>query len=66
MSKKKNKRQSTRRLPAQGTVRTGEFNPDYTTTRLELRRIGILVGSIFVILVILSIFQEQILALFMK
>jgi hypothetical protein len=35
---------------------TTEFNPDYSTTKKELRRIGILAGSFFVILIALSFF----------
>jgi len=63
---KKNKRQNLRGIPAQGAARGNEFNPDYTTTKRELRRIGILAGSIFLILIVLAIFQNQILALFIK
>jgi adenosine/AMP kinase len=33
-----------------------EFNPDYTYVIQDLRRIGILAGSFFVILVVLSFF----------
>jgi hypothetical protein len=32
---------------------TFEFNPDYTYIRRDLRRIGILAGSIFVVLIAL-------------
>lgn len=64
---KKNKRsvsrQVSRPLPTIAG-RTTEFNPDYSTTKRELRRIGILAGTFFAILVILAIFQNQILALF--
>jgi hypothetical protein len=31
-----------------------EFNPDYSTTRVELKRIGILAGAFFVILIALK------------
>jgi hypothetical protein len=62
---KKNKRQAPRAasVPA---ARGTEFNPDYSTTRRELRRIGILAGIFIVILVVVAIFQNQILALFIK
>jgi hypothetical protein len=33
-----------------------EFNPDYSQTKKDLRRIGILAGSFFTILVVLSFF----------
>ena len=63
---KKNRRQTPRTSPSQGTGRGTAFNPDYTTTKRELRRIAILAGSIFVVLIVLAIFQNQILALFIK
>ena len=63
---KKNKRQNLRGIPAQGAARGNEFNPDYTTTKRELRRIGILAGTFFVILVVLAIFQNQLLGVFFK
>jgi len=37
------------------TSRT-EFNPDYTHVKRDLRRIGVLAGSFFVILIVLSFF----------
>ena len=40
----------------QNGTTTNEFNPDYSTTKKELRRIGILAGSFFAILVVLSFF----------
>jgi hypothetical protein len=66
---KKSKRQVSRQIPrpiASSVARTVEFNPDYTTTKRELRRIGILAGSFFVVLIVLAIFQNQLLALFVK
>ena len=33
-----------------------EFNPDYSYVVKDLRRIGILAGSFFIVLIILSIF----------
>jgi hypothetical protein len=35
---------------------TAEFNPDYGPVRKDLKRIGILAGTFFVILVTLSFF----------
>jgi hypothetical protein len=66
---KKSKRQVSRQVPrpiSASVARTVEFNPDYTTTKNELRRIGILAGSFFVVLIVLAIFQNQLLALFVK
>lgn len=66
---KKSKRQVSRQVArplSTGVARSVEFNPDYTTTKNELRRIGILAGSFFVVLIVLAIFQNQLLALFVK
>ena len=44
---------------ATGTTRaayTQEFNPDYSHVKRDLRQIGIMAGSFFVILVVLSFF----------
>ena len=63
------KRQVSRQVPRPLTApvtRTSEFNPDYTNIKHELRRIGILAGSFIVALIVLSIFQNQILGLFVK
>jgi hypothetical protein len=35
-----------------------EFNPDYTYVKRDLKRIGILAGSFFAILIILSFFLQ--------
>ena len=43
-----------------------EFNPDYTTTKRELRRIGILVAVFLAVFIVLAIFQNQLMALFTK
>jgi hypothetical protein len=50
---KKNKRPT----PVMNTplVRT-EFNPDYTNTKKDLGRIGILAGTFFIVLIVLSFF----------
>jgi hypothetical protein len=37
-------------------TRASEFKPDYTYVKKDLKRIGILAGSFFVILVVLSFF----------
>jgi hypothetical protein len=38
---------------------TGEFNPDYGYVIKDLKRIGTLAGSFFVILIILSFFLNR-------
>ncbi len=38
------------------TFRAAEFNPDYSYVRKDLKRIGLLAGSFFVILLVLSFF----------
>ncbi len=66
---KKSKRQVSRQVPrpvSAPAARTVEFNPDYSNTKRELRRIGMLAGTFFVILIVLAIFQNQLLALFVK
>ena len=66
---KKSKRQVSRQVSRPVSVqaaRSVEFNPDYTTTKHELRRIGILAGSFIVVLIVMAIFQNQLLALFVK
>jgi hypothetical protein len=51
----KNKRPIARR-PLASTPAATEFNPDYSNVKHELKRIGILAGSFFVILIVLSFF----------
>jgi hypothetical protein len=66
---KKSKRQVSRQVsrPISAAVpKTTEFNPDYSNIKRELRRIGILAGSFVVALAILAIFQNQLIALFIK
>jgi hypothetical protein len=66
---KKSKRQVSRQVPrpfVSVAPKTTEFNPDYSTTKRELRRIGILAGSFVAVLVVLSLFQNQLLKLFAK
>ena len=62
---KKIKRQVSR--PASSlAAKVVEFNPDYSIIKRDLRRIGILAGSFFALLIVLAIFQNQLLALFIK
>jgi hypothetical protein len=62
---KKNKRQVSR--PASSlSAKAVEFNPDYSIIKRDLKRIGILAGSFFALLIVLSIFQNQLIALFIK
>ncbi|MGA2488884.1 MAG: hypothetical protein ABSF99_01665 [Anaerolineales bacterium] len=70
---KKSKRQVSRLVSRQVphpvvtvTPKITEFNPDYTNTKRELRRIGILAGTFVAVLIVLAIFQNQLLALFVK
>jgi hypothetical protein len=57
---KKNRSVSTKSTPTfagiqRGTM-TSEFNPDYSTTKRELKRIAVLAGGFFVVLIALSFF----------
>ena len=38
--------------------RTTEFNPDYTHVKRDLGRIGVLAGSFFALLIVLSFFLK--------
>jgi hypothetical protein len=62
---KKNKRQASRSFSALG-VKTVEFNPDYTIIKRDLKRIGTLAGIFFALLVVLAIFQNQLISLLIK
>jgi hypothetical protein len=56
---KKNKRvvTSVSVTPTASTAnRTTEFNPDYTYVKRDLGRIGMLAGSFFALLIVLSFF----------
>ena len=56
---KKNKRMAASvsvASPASGANRNTEFNPDYTYIKRDLNRIGVLAGSFFVLLIVLSFF----------
>jgi hypothetical protein len=66
---KKSKRQVSRQYISSAPVqasRTTEFNPDYTNVKHDLRRIGFIAAGFVGVLIILSIFQNQLLALFVK
>jgi hypothetical protein len=62
---KKNKRQAPRQVSSI-SAKVVEFNPDYTIIKRDLKRIGLLAGTFFVILIVLAIFQNQLIALFVK
>jgi hypothetical protein len=70
---KKSKRQVSRQVSRQAprqlssvAAKTTEFNPDYSIIKRELRRIGILASIFVAVLVVLALFQNQLLALFVK
>ncbi|MCS7011386.1 MAG: hypothetical protein N2049_00465 [Anaerolineales bacterium] len=48
------------------SVRQETFQPDYSQTKRDLKRIGILAGTFILILVVLSFFQDQWMALFLR
>jgi hypothetical protein len=62
---KKNKHQAPRQASSLG-ARATEFNPDYSVIKRDLKRIGLLAGTFFAILIVLAIFQNQLIALFVK
>ncbi len=53
---RKTRRQVSKSAAFVPAARTTEFNPDYTYIRRDLRRIGVLAGAFFVVLLVLSIF----------
>jgi hypothetical protein len=57
---KKPRRQLSKRIiastPAAPATRGSEFNPDYSMVIRDLKRIGLLAGSLFGVLIILSFF----------
>ncbi len=66
---KKSKRQVSRSYSTSFTSQASkptEFNPDYTVTKHELKRIGILAGCFVALMIVLAIFQNQILGIFLK
>ena len=50
----KSRRPNSRRPIATSTQTVTEFNPDYTYIKRDLKRIGVLAGSFFALLVALS------------
>ncbi|HEX7620264.1 MAG TPA: hypothetical protein VF359_03605 [Anaerolineales bacterium] len=62
---KKNKRQAPRQLSSI-SAKAVEFNPDYSIIKRDLKRIGLLAGTFFGILIVLAIFQNQLIGLFVK
>lgn len=62
---KKNKRQAPRQVSSLA-AKVIEFNPDYTIIKRDLKRIGLLAGTFFVFLILLAIFQNQFIGLFVK
>ena len=62
---KKNKRLASRQA-SNLAPKVTEFNPDYTIIKHDLKRIGVLAGTFFAVLVVLAIFQNQIIGIFMK
>ena len=57
MPKRSKRSVGNRGVPAGVAMPTrGEFNPDYTYVKRDLKRIGILAGSFFAILIVLSFF----------
>lgn len=59
---RKYKRQASRQF-SNLSAKPIEFNPDYSIIKRDLKRIGILAGSFFAFLVLLAIFQNQLIAL---
>ena len=53
---KKSKRNSS--VSMASASRNVEFNPDYTYVKKDLKRIGTLAGSFFVLLIIISFFLK--------
>ena len=62
---KKTKRQAYRPASALA-AKVVEFNPDYSIIKRDLKRIGMLAGMFFAILIVLAIFQNQLITLFLK
>jgi hypothetical protein len=60
---RKYKRQASRQLSTFSS-KPVDFNPDYSVIKRDLKRIGILAGSFFAFLIVLAIFQNQLIALF--
>jgi len=62
---KKHKRQAPRQVSSL-TAKATEFNPDYSIIKRDLKRIALLAGAFFAILIVLAIFQNQLIPLFVK
>ena len=60
MAPKKSRTVSTKSTPTFAGIQRGavstEFNPDYSTIKQELKRIGMLAGGFFALLIVLSFF----------
>ncbi len=56
MAVKRSKRMTNRSTAGNTAATRMEFNPDYTHVKRDLKRIGILAGSFFAILIVLSFF----------
>ena len=54
----KNNRRTTGTVSVTPSTSRTEFNPDYTHVKRDLRRIGVLAGSFFVLLIALSFFLK--------
>jgi hypothetical protein len=52
----KNNRRTTGTVSVTPSTSRTEFNPDYTHVKRDLGRIGVLAGSFFAILIVLSFF----------
>jgi hypothetical protein len=62
---KKHKRQAPRQVSSLA-AKAVEFNPDYSVIKRDLKHIGFLAGTFFALLIVLAIFQNQIIALFAR
>jgi hypothetical protein len=62
---KKQKHQANRPMTAVQS-RAAEFNPDYSSTKRELKRLAILWVALVAVIIVLAIFQNQIVDLFVK
>ena len=62
---KKQKRQANRPMTVMQS-KAAEFNPDYSSTKRELKRLAILWVALVAVIVVLAIFQNQIISLFVK
>jgi len=52
----KNNKRTTVSMASSANRTTTEFNPDYTYIKRDLGRIGVLAGSFFALLIVLSFF----------